>query len=190
MEIWPPLHLSVVAIEKEAFGSPSTKVTNFTFYLHLCPSYFFIHIDSTPLRSSVKCIFGISYRLELPGILLMCLAAFFLIILSRSPQVSMTFLSILDDHTNAVVLYQGLGTYLPFRFLSVLPSGQPERQHPPFCTFSFLSFFFRLSLGLVVWPRLNDPFVSQNIIIIIIIATAVAVIVVVVKAGRNTRCSR
>ena len=25
----PLLHLSVVAIEKEAFGSPSTKVTNF-----------------------------------------------------------------------------------------------------------------------------------------------------------------
>ena len=30
-----PLHLGVVDIEKEAFGSPSTKVTNFT-YLHVC----------------------------------------------------------------------------------------------------------------------------------------------------------
>ena len=30
-----PLHLSVVAIEKGAFGSPSTKVTTFT-YLLLC----------------------------------------------------------------------------------------------------------------------------------------------------------
>ena len=26
-----PLHLGVVAIEKEAFGSPSTRVTNFTY---------------------------------------------------------------------------------------------------------------------------------------------------------------
>ena len=30
-----PLYLSVVAIEKGAFGSPSTKVANFTFYLLL-----------------------------------------------------------------------------------------------------------------------------------------------------------
>ena len=29
-----PLHLGVVAIEKGAFWSPSTKVTNFTFYLY------------------------------------------------------------------------------------------------------------------------------------------------------------
>ena len=29
-ELCPPLHLGVVAIENEAFGSPSTKVTNFT----------------------------------------------------------------------------------------------------------------------------------------------------------------
>ena len=29
----PPLHLGVVAIEKGAFGSPSTMVANFT-YLH------------------------------------------------------------------------------------------------------------------------------------------------------------
>ena len=30
-----PLHLGVVAIEKEAFWSPSTTVANFTFYLQL-----------------------------------------------------------------------------------------------------------------------------------------------------------
>ena len=30
MELRPPLHLGVVAIEKGAFGSPSTKVANFT----------------------------------------------------------------------------------------------------------------------------------------------------------------
>ena len=32
----PPLHLDVVAIEKGAFGSPSTKVANFTFvYIYI-----------------------------------------------------------------------------------------------------------------------------------------------------------
>ena len=31
MELRPPQHLGVVAIEKEAFGSPSTKVANFTY---------------------------------------------------------------------------------------------------------------------------------------------------------------
>ena len=30
-EYCPPLHLGVVAIEKEAFGSPTTRVVNFTF---------------------------------------------------------------------------------------------------------------------------------------------------------------
>ena len=80
------------------------------------------------------------------------------------------------------VLLQGLDTYLSFRFLSVLPSGQPGRQSPLFDIFSFLSFFFFccwLSRGLVVWPRLGDLFVSKksqwrlcvsfSIIIIIII---------------------
>ena len=32
----PPLHLSVVAIEKGAFMSPSTTVTNFTLLLYVC----------------------------------------------------------------------------------------------------------------------------------------------------------
>ena len=31
MEQGPPLHLGVAAIEKEAFGSSSTKVANFTY---------------------------------------------------------------------------------------------------------------------------------------------------------------
>ena len=31
----PPLQHGVVAIEKEAFRSPSTKVASFTFYLHV-----------------------------------------------------------------------------------------------------------------------------------------------------------
>ena len=33
MELRPPVHLAVVAIEKEDFGSPSTKVANFTYFL-------------------------------------------------------------------------------------------------------------------------------------------------------------
>ena len=32
MEWGSPLHLGVIAIEKGAFGSPSTKVANFTYY--------------------------------------------------------------------------------------------------------------------------------------------------------------
>ena len=35
MEKRPPLHLGAVAIEKEAFWSPSMKVANFTFYLYV-----------------------------------------------------------------------------------------------------------------------------------------------------------
>ena len=31
MEFHPPLYISVLAIEKRTFGSPSTKVTNFIF---------------------------------------------------------------------------------------------------------------------------------------------------------------
>ena len=39
MELRPPLHLGVVAIEKGAFGSPSTMVANFTYiyiYIYIC----------------------------------------------------------------------------------------------------------------------------------------------------------
>ena len=35
MKKHPPLHLSVVAIEKGAFGSPSTTVANFTYFISL-----------------------------------------------------------------------------------------------------------------------------------------------------------
>ena len=35
MEECPPLHLSVVAIEIGAFGSPLTKVTNLPFFTYL-----------------------------------------------------------------------------------------------------------------------------------------------------------
>ena len=34
MELRPPLHLGVVAIEKGAFESPTTKVVNFTYLLY------------------------------------------------------------------------------------------------------------------------------------------------------------
>ena len=33
MELSPPLHLGVVAIEKGAFGSPSTMIINFTYFM-------------------------------------------------------------------------------------------------------------------------------------------------------------
>ena len=35
MEYYPPLHLSVVAIKKGAFGLPSSKVANFTYYVQI-----------------------------------------------------------------------------------------------------------------------------------------------------------
>ena len=52
-----------------------------------------------------------------------------------------------------------LGTYLSFCFSSVLPCGQPGWQSLLFTQFS--SFCWR-SLDLVIWLRLNDPFVFQN----------------------------
>ena len=49
-------------------------------------------------------------------------------------------------------------------FLSFWLCGQLERQSSLFGRFSFFFFFFfwLLSRGLVVWPRQDDPFVSQN----------------------------
>ena len=35
----PPLHFSVVAIEKGAFGLPSTKVAKFTFFTYILTNY-------------------------------------------------------------------------------------------------------------------------------------------------------
>ena len=46
-----------------------------------------------------------------------------------------------------------------FRFLSFLLCWQPGQQSPLFGKFSFSCW---LLLGLVVWPRLGDPFVSQT----------------------------
>ena len=58
-----------------------------------------------------------------------------------------------------LVLRQGLGSYLSFRFLLFLLCSLSERQNPLFGRFSFFSW---LALGLFVWPRLGDPFASQN----------------------------
>ena len=57
------------------------------------------------------------------------------------------------------VPWQDPGTHLSFRFFSVLPCSQPGRQSPQFDKFSI---FCWLSLCLVVWPGLNDPFIFQN----------------------------
>ena len=57
------------------------------------------------------------------------------------------------------VLQQGPGTYLSFCFLSDLPCDHPEEQNPQFGKFSFSCW---LLLGLIVWPKFGDPFVSQN----------------------------
>ena len=51
MELRPPLHLDVVAIEKGAFGSSLTKVANFTYNLSIYLSIFgvftFMYIQNT-----------------------------------------------------------------------------------------------------------------------------------------------
>ena len=53
--------------------------------------------------------------------------------------------------------WQGPGTNFSFRFLSILLCGQPKQQNP-----QFSKLFCWVLLGLVAWPRLGDPFVSQN----------------------------
>ena len=57
------------------------------------------------------------------------------------------------------IVFQGLCTYLSFHLPSILFSGQPEQQSSQFGRFSSFTW---LSLGLVVCPKLGDPFVSQN----------------------------
>ena len=49
MELGSPLHLSVVAIEKGAFGSPSMKVANFTYIYDN-----FLNIFTMKLYSVIK----------------------------------------------------------------------------------------------------------------------------------------
>ena len=58
------------------------------------------------------------------------------------------------------VFKQDLCTYLSFCSLSVLLGRLPGRQSPLFSRFAFF-FLCWLSLRLVVWPGLGDPFVSQ-----------------------------
>ena len=43
MELCPPLHLGVVAIEKGAFGSTSTKVANFTYFVIVIKRMHYLH---------------------------------------------------------------------------------------------------------------------------------------------------
>ena len=51
------------------------------------------------------------------------------------------------------LFFTNLGTYLSFSFLWFSLCGLPGRQ---------ILFFYWLWLGLVVWQRLDDPFLSQN----------------------------
>ena len=75
MEYLPPLHLGVVAIEKGAFGSPSTKVANFTYFIGWGPSFiiaFFFNLDfslSTDgppkvTETELPCYLSISWRVR------------------------------------------------------------------------------------------------------------------------------
>ena len=56
-----------------------------------------------------------------------------------------------------LVLWQGLSTCLSFHFLSVLPCCQSKWQIPLFVRFSFFCWW-----GLIIWPRFDDMFISQN----------------------------
>ena len=58
------------------------------------------------------------------------------------------------------VFKQGLHIYLSFRFLLIWLSNLPGQQS---LLFSRFSFFCWLSLVLVVWSKLGDPFESQNL---------------------------
>ena len=50
MEQRPPLYFGVVAVEKGACGSPSTKVANFTFYFIFAHTY--IQPDTVSLKET------------------------------------------------------------------------------------------------------------------------------------------
>ena len=59
MESYLPLHLSEVAIEKGALGSPSTKVANFTFfYLNYCLSEKKVKTIEKAVISATNIAFG------------------------------------------------------------------------------------------------------------------------------------
>ena len=62
------------------------------------------------------------------------------------------------------VLLQGLSYILSFWFLSVLPCAKQERQS---LLFGRLIIFYWLSLGLVVWGRIGEPF-QKNIVRLIL----------------------
>ena len=56
-ELRPPLHLDVIAIEKGAFGSPSTAINQFTcLYIHSSRQEFFKNYKSGNYSKLVKSI--------------------------------------------------------------------------------------------------------------------------------------
>ena len=78
-----------------------------------------------------------------------------LVLLFPSPPVPVLILTY-HYHSHVSQFFQLSGN-LSFRFLSVLSSGQPERQCPLFGRFSVISFWLTIT-----WSRLCDLFVSQN----------------------------
>ena len=56
MELHPPLHLSVVAIEKGAFWSPLTKVANFTYLLSYKDGFYITHKCWYAIKQKIKTI--------------------------------------------------------------------------------------------------------------------------------------
>ena len=88
-----------------------------------------------PVHLSIICWLYRAYRLPLVSPSFSCSIVFF-ISLTRS------------------------STYPSFRFLSVWPNGQLGRKIPLFGRFTV---FCWLSQDLVLWLRLGDPFVSQNL---------------------------
>ena len=80
-----------------------------------------------------------------------------------NPLVTVPSAPITIGITLTFIFHSFFNSLAKFRFLSlfaffVLPCGQPERQSSLFGRFSLCW----LLLGLVVWPRLDNSFVSQN----------------------------
>ena len=93
-----------------------------------------------------------------------------LVTLARAPNTIVTTVTFMF-HSFFPIPLQGSDICRSFRLPSVLPSDQPERQSLLLGKFSFFFFFsfFWLSLGLVVWPWLNDPIVLLLLLLLLLL---------------------